>query len=156
MRDLDLRKWARIFGWAVAYYVGGGLLFVLISAFFLLAPQIVSAEVYLPLIIGFPLLFAFVAVYHGCTGNWAFANEYLRQSSLMVLWVIAFYFGFIVLVLLVAAGAPPEWDAFLLTLVIFSPLAGGWAGSLCWRGKLPGTRKEQEPEEPPADSSDTD
>jgi hypothetical protein len=97
-----------------------------------------------------------VAVYHGCTGKWALANYRLRQSSLMVLWVVAFYLGFIILLFLLAFGAPTGWGEPFLALIYLSPLAGGWAGSLCWRGKLPGTDKQFTPGERPADVDDSD
>ena len=117
----------------------------------LLLGWLLTPEAYLWLIIGFPLLFAFVAVYYGCTGKWAQVNFYLRQTSLTVLWALAFYLGHIALVWLLALGAPQGWVEPLFPLIFFAPLAGGLAGSLCWRGKLPGTRKELEPKEPPVD-----
>jgi hypothetical protein len=122
-----------------------------LGSVFLLLGWLLPPEAYLWVIIGFPLLFAFVAVYHGCTGKWARATYYLRQTSLTALWALAFHLGYIALVFLLAMGVPREWGEALLPLIYFCPLAGGLAGSLCWRGKLPGTRKEFEPKDPPVD-----
>lgn len=47
----------------------------------------------------------------------------------MVFWVIAFYLSFILLLLLIALGAPAGWGESIIALIFFSPLAGGWAGS---------------------------
>ena len=148
---LNLLNCAKIFGWAVAYYAGGGLLSAIFSAVALLG-WLLTPEACLWLILGFPLLFAFVAVYHGCTGKWPRTNYYFRQTSLTVLWALAFYLGYFVLYgLLIFFGVPLGLGEPLLPLIFFSPLAGGWAGSLCWRGRLPGTRKQPKPETPPVD-----
>ncbi|MEK7952042.1 hypothetical protein [Luteolibacter soli] len=122
----------------------------------LLGPQILPPEVYHWFITGLPLLFSFIAVYHGCTGKWALANYYLRQTSMTVLWSVAFYFGFIGFVVLMTLGVPLAWRDSFIPLIALSPLAGGWAGSLCWRGKLPGTGKETKPAASPIDAGDSD
>lgn len=98
---------------------------MLFGGFFQLFNGLLSPEGTLWLITGFPLLFAFVAVYHGCTGKWALANYRLRQTSLTVLWALAFYLGYIALLCLLALGVPQGWGEPLLILIYFSPFAGG-------------------------------
>jgi hypothetical protein len=86
------------------------------------------------------LLFASVAVFHGCTGKLVRINDALRRTAVLVLWVLAFYVGAIALAGLSTLIFPQGILAVILSLA--SVLAGALAGSLCMRGKLPGTRSE--------------
>ena len=57
----------------------------------------------------------------------------------MTLWVLAFYLGTQAVALLGAVAMPENWGDPWGFLIFLAPFAGGLAGSLCWRGKLPGS-----------------
>lgn len=102
---------------------------------------------------GVPALFALVSIFHDCTGKLAKTTHALRRGSIFAFWSFAFYLATLLLAFL---GFVIPHAGLLAFLIPLAPFVGGLAGSLCWRGKLPGTRKEPKPEEPPTDSSDSD
>lgn len=136
---MNSRGLAKTFGWALAYFVGGGLLF-LISVALLIAWTGLPELTDLPrnIMLGTPLLFSCAAVYHEFTGKLPRTNHVLRTTALFVLWPLAFYF--VTLVLVVLTLCIPNLGSTFGILIFAPALAGGAAGSLCWRGKLPGTR----------------
>lgn len=136
---MNSRRLAKIIGWAFAHFVGGGLFFLICAALLIAwSGRTEPPEFVRNLMVGTPLLFSCVAVYHELTGKLTRTNHALRTIALFVLWPLSFYFvtlGLVVLMLTI----PSLGSAF--GILIFAPaLAGGTAGSLCWRGKLPGTR----------------
>ena len=88
------------------------------------------------------MIFSFVAVLHAYTGRWARLDDTLRRCSVLILWVVAFYLGTLGLAALAACVLPSG----LAALMVFASIpAGGFAGWLCLRGKLPGSRKPPPP-----------
>jgi uncharacterized membrane protein (GlpM family) len=144
---MNSRRIAKAIGWALAYYLGSGLLFLVCAGFLLAFVRLPEPpDTVRNLMLGIPLLFPFVAVFHEFTGKLPRTNHALRTTALFVLWPLSFYFVTLALVSLVLIL--PNLGSDFGVLIFAPALVGGFAGSLCWRGKLPGTRAIR-PSHPP-------